>query len=81
VIPETEIDRLLLSFCSGRWQKVAKIIGNTFQALEQHEIKIDNDTADAIDSRLAVLVSSSQLEAQGNIKNWRYSEVRLPTAP
>jgi hypothetical protein len=27
---------------------------------------------------MAVLVGSGQLQAQGNIKKWRYSEVRLP---
>jgi len=81
MISDSEIDQLLLSFCERRWLKVARIIGNTMRALEQRDTKIGNDIADAIDSRLAVLVGSGQLEAQGNIKNSRYSEVRLPTAP
>jgi hypothetical protein len=32
----------------------------------------------SIDARMASLVRSKRLEAQGNIRKWRYSEVRLP---
>jgi Protein of unknown function len=80
VISDSEIDQLLLSFCQQRWLKVARIIGYTLQALEQREPELDDGIADAIDARMAHLVSSGQLEAQGNIKNWRYSEVRIPRA-
>jgi hypothetical protein len=31
-----------------------------------------------MDARMAVLVRSGKLEAEGNIKRWGYSEVRLP---
>jgi Protein of unknown function len=76
MIPASELDRLLLSFCNDRWQKVAKIIGKTFDALEEREIKT---SADDIDGRMEVLVGSGQLEAQGDIKKWMHSEVRLST--
>jgi hypothetical protein len=33
VTQASEIDRLLLSFCNGLWQKVAKIVGQTFDEL------------------------------------------------
>ena len=58
-------------------QKVAKIIGNTFKALEQRGISIDG-AAEKVDERIAALVASGRLDTQGNIKRWRYSEVRLP---
>jgi hypothetical protein len=74
---ETELDQVILSFCSERWQKVAKIIGNTLKALEPRDISI-NGAAEKVDERMAALVGSGRLEAQGNIKRWRYSEVRLP---
>jgi hypothetical protein len=80
VISESVIDQLLLSFCQERWLKVARIIGYTLQALEQREPELDDGIADAINARMAHLVSSGQLEAQGNIKNWRYSEVRVSPA-
>jgi len=81
VISDSELDSLLLSFCDQHWRKVARIAGQTYQALEKRGIEITAATADAFDARLAVLVGSGQLEAVGNIKRWRYSEVRLPGAP
>jgi hypothetical protein len=77
MIPASDLDSLLLSFCDTDWLKVARIIGKTLKALEQRGDAIDGSVADQIDARMAVLVGSGQLEAQGNIKRWRYSEVRL----
>ena len=78
MIPASELDRLLLSFCGKELRKVARIAGNTLRALEEQGVQLDGTVADQIDARLAVLVSSGQLEAAGNIKKWRFSEVRLP---
>ncbi len=71
------IDVFLLSFASGRWQKVAKIIENTLWTCDNQRLRV---SAKAIDMRMAVLVRNGRLEAKGNIKHWRYSEVRLPLA-
>ena len=57
---------------------MAKIVGNTFKAFEQRGISIDG-AAEKVDERMAALVGTGHLEAQGNIKRWRYSEVRLPS--
>jgi hypothetical protein len=78
MITASELDRLLLSFCGTELRKVARIVGNTFTALEEQGVQIDGTIADQIDARLAVLVGSGQLEAAGKIKKWRYSEARLP---
>lgn len=78
MIPASEMDQLLLSFCGERWLKVARIVGHTMQALEERGLFIAGETAEAIDARMAVLVETGQLEAKGNIRKWRYSEVRLP---
>jgi hypothetical protein len=77
VIPASKIDQLLLSFCDERWLKVARIIGKTLQTCEERGVQV---SAEAIDARLEVLVTTRQLEAKGNIRNWRYSDVRLPAA-
>ena len=79
MIPTADIDQLLLSFCERRWLKVARIAGDTLDAVEARGIELDGTVADQIDARMAVLVESGQLEAKGNIKRWRYSEVRLPS--
>jgi len=78
MVPMADLDRLLLSFCAERWMKVARIIGDTMQALERRGVQMDGSVADQLDARMAVLVGGGQLQAKGNIKHWRYSEVRLP---
>ncbi len=78
MISADDIDRLLLSFSDTHWQKVAKIIGNTLKALEHRGVQMDTSVTDQIDARMAALVGSGQLEAQGNIKRCGYSEVRFP---
>jgi hypothetical protein len=77
MIPAAELDQLLLSFCTERLQKVARIIGETYEVLEARGMMFPG-IADYVDARMAVLVGSGQLEAKGDIKRWRYSEVRLP---
>jgi hypothetical protein len=80
VIPASDIDRLLVSFCDTRWRKVARVIGKTYEALEEHGHEVSRGIAKLMDARMAILVRSGRLEAKGNIKRWGYSEVRLATA-
>jgi len=70
MIPAADLDQLLLSFCTERWQKVARIIGKTYQVLETRSDMVTG-IADHVDSRMAILVSSGQLEAEGDIARWR----------
>jgi Protein of unknown function len=78
MIAADDIDQLLLSFSDTDWQKVAKIIGNTLKALEHRGVQMHVSVTDQVDARMAALAGSGQLEAQGNIKRWGYSEVRFP---
>ncbi len=80
MIPASDIDRLLLSSCDARWRKVARIIGQTYETLEDRGNEISGGIAKLMDARMAVLVRSGKLEAKGNIKRWGYSEVRLAAA-
>ena len=73
----SDIDRVLLSFCDKRWQKVAKIIGNTIRAFEDRGVA-NPGTAGPIEARLAALIASGRIEAKGDSRRWRYSELRLP---
>jgi hypothetical protein len=76
VIPASDIDKLLLSFCDVRWLKVARIIGKAIQTFESRGVRV---AADELDARMAILVGARALEAKGDIRNWRHSEVRLPS--
>jgi hypothetical protein len=80
MIAARELDELILSFCKERWQKVAMVFSKTMQVLEDRGIQISGGVADALDARMEALVKSGRLEAKGNIRRWRYSEVRLPAA-
>jgi hypothetical protein len=77
VIPASEIDQRLMSFCGERWQKVAKIMCKTLDGFAERGVRV---TAEELDERMDILVSTRQLDAKGNIRNWRFSEVRLPPA-
>ncbi len=81
MIAAAELDELILSFCKERWQKVAMVFGKTMQVLEDRGIQINGGIANALDARVELLVGSGRLEAKGDIRQWRYSEVRLPLAP
>jgi hypothetical protein len=81
MISTRQIDQLLLAFCDTRWRKVARIIGNSMKILSECRIRPSGTLAKIIDMRMAALVANGRLEAQGNIRKWRYSEVRLPDHP
>lgn len=81
MISARQIDQLLLAFCETRWRKVARVIGGSFEILEDCGIRPSGTIAKIIDMRVASLVGSGRLEAQGNIRKWRFSEVRLPDRP
>jgi hypothetical protein len=66
-----DLDAAILKRAEKNWRKVAFIIGST-----QHDLA-DAVTLEAIADRLAKLVEQRRLEVQGDISNWRHSEVRL----
>ena len=69
-----EIEQAILSVSSPLWKKVAMII-----AMAAKKLGVDNEQGyDLVANRLEALVSDGRLVAQGNITNWRFSEVRLP---
>jgi len=80
MMPPSDLDQLILSFCNERLQKVARIAAKTYQALEDRGIEITAATTAAFDVRMAALVDGGKLEAKGDIKRWGYSEVRVPSA-
>jgi hypothetical protein len=77
-ITDTQIDEaVLLTLGKGHWKKVAFVIASTWKTLTG-EVPSDDETCDRVARRVNALVHRGHLEAQGNIQNWRRSEVRLP---
>ena len=57
------------------WRKVARVVSRCLTIFETRSIPI---SAEMIAARVQELAESSQIESQGNLTMWRYSEVRLP---
>jgi hypothetical protein len=77
-IPSSQFDELIFSLLTPKWQKMAMIIAKAQGVSENRHIKIDYD---ALASRIEALCEEGRVESQGNLSNWRHSEVRLPQAP
>lgn len=74
---DSELDELILSVAETRWLKVARIIGQTSEQLESGGCGPD---LKLIARRIEALVGIGALESRGDLSQWRYSEIRLPTA-
>jgi hypothetical protein len=73
------VDQAILSILSaaeGRWKKVAMVISRVANGMGK-DLAEGEDGYKRISQRIEVLVNEGRLIAQGNIKNWRSSEVRL----
>ncbi|MDP9422885.1 MAG: hypothetical protein M3Q19_08645 [Pseudomonadota bacterium] len=70
-----QIDDYVLASCRPNWSKVAMVISRT---RELAGLPSDDGNYELIAGRISALVRAGRLEAQGNLENWRGSEVRLP---
>jgi hypothetical protein len=78
---DQEIDEAILSRLSvlnGRWRKVATVIARVADAMG-NDLPKGDEGYELVARRMEALVTEKRLAAQGNIKNWRFSEVRLPS--
>jgi len=73
------IDRAIFSVLSeiSGWRKVALVVAKVASALNEGSAQGD-ERYETVARRIELLVTEGRLVAQGNIKNWRSSEVRLP---
>jgi hypothetical protein len=73
------IDGVILSLLSvdGRWKKVAMVISRVAGAMGS-DLPEGDDGYQLVARRIEALVTEGRLSAQGNVKNWRFSEVRRP---
>jgi hypothetical protein len=65
-----ELDTLLLAEAKGRWQKVAMVIAHAMTPYAAWD-------EERVGSRIVALVDTGWLEGAGDLRNWRFSEVRL----
>lgn len=72
---DRDIDALILLFAREQWRKVAMIISIVLDESGRRAIDVDEH---AVAERIRALVDQGQLEVQGNLSDWRHSEVKLP---
>jgi hypothetical protein len=75
----SDLDAALLASINPRWTKVAMVLGRAAKA-PGLVFAVDEDGLEALAERLVQLVASGRLLAQGDVRQWRFSEVRLPDA-
>ena len=73
----SRIDDEILAAAQKSWRKVAMIVAKTSSA-EGTGVPDDEQGHRVIASRIEALVQDGRLVAQGDLKKWRHSEVRLP---
>lgn len=76
-LPDSHIDSLILTVATPRWKKVAMVIAKVLAECERESVATSEE---AIAARVEALVGREKLDSQGNLSEWRYSEVRLPRA-
>jgi hypothetical protein len=72
----SDLDNLILSIAASHWQKVAMLIFKVTQADSFSAIESD-DEFEVVASRIKQLVADGKLAAEGDLSQWRNSEVRL----
>jgi hypothetical protein len=65
----------MLSVAGGRWRKVAMVISRVADRMG-NDLPEEDARYDRVAQRIEALVRDGRLMAQGNIKEWRFSEVR-----
>lgn len=72
----SQIDSVILSTVGEHWTKVAMVIARVADAVS-HGQPPGDEGYEVISRRIEALVQDGRLAAQGDTKNWRFSEVRL----
>ena len=77
-VSESDIDRIIFAELRPRSRKVALIIGNAKSRCAELGLPVSGDM---IGARLIALAEADQIEGLGDLRMWRFSEVRLKPGP
>jgi hypothetical protein len=76
-VSETDLDNAIFSALTSRWQKTAMVIGNALKYCKTLALPVDEEV---VGVRIRALAEAGRLEGEGDLRKWRYSEVRLNAA-
>ena len=71
----SRIDEDILSAVGERWTKVAMVIAKVADAAD-NDLLLGHEGLQVISQHIEGLIRSGRLAVQGNVRNWRFSEVR-----
>lgn len=75
----SQIDTILLATTPTDFIKTAVLIAQSYDACVADGIPATDTLAKDIAERLYILVDNGRIEAKGNMRRWRDSEVKLIT--
>jgi hypothetical protein len=73
-VSENDLDAIIFSSVATQWRKVAMVISKVLKEFEARNLPIDHEV---IGVRIGLLSETGRLESQGDVRKWRFSEVRL----
>jgi hypothetical protein len=73
-VSETDLDSIIFSALSSRWQKTAMVIGRALERCQTLALAV---SAEVLGVRIQALAEADRLEGKGDLRKWRHSEVRL----
>jgi len=73
-ITEAGLDEIIFSVLKPRWQKTAMILVLALEHCEKRAWQIE---AEVIAARILALADDDRIDHQGDLRMWRFSEVRL----
>lgn len=73
-VPQAELDQLIFSALNPNWQKTARVLGNLVIRCKALAWPIE---AEMLAARIQALAEAGTIESAGDVRAWRYSEVRL----
>ncbi|MDI1273988.1 hypothetical protein [Polaromonas sp.] len=79
MVAASQLDAALMASIGPRWAKVAMVLGRAAK-VPGLVFAEDEDEYETLAERLEELVAFGHVLAEGDLKEWRFSEVRLPVA-
>jgi len=73
-LTETEFDKAIFSTLHPQWRKVAAIVSRVVDKYEHTHPAV---TCEMVAARLQALSDADLIDSQGDLRKWRFSEVRL----
>ena len=73
-VSEADLDTIIFSVLTSRLQKTAMVIATAVKRCDERALPV---SAEIIGARIQALAEADRIESAGDLRKWRYSEVRL----